>query len=132
MPTPDQTRPSRDPGLDAVRGFLILCVVAGHLPLGNFLGMQPGWWGWLNETLYLFHVPLFFALACLLGPARDWPHLVRGILLILVPYVLWFAWQQRPVLLQHPLVWLRWLGRGNFDALQSILWFLPALVSVRL
>lgn len=137
-PDHESTRPattaitSRDPGLDALRGFLILCVVVGHMPLGNFLGWQPEWWSWLNETLYLFHVPLFLALGCLFAPGLQWRPLTRSLLAILIPYVLWFAWQQHQVLSQQPTIWLQWLARGNFAALQSILWFLPALISARM
>lgn len=129
-PRPAISESERDQGLDALRGFLILCVVVGHLPLGIFLGFQPWWWGWLNESIYLFHIPLFFALSCCFA-RPDWRSLVKSVGTILVPYALWFGFQQFQVLYQKPSVWLAWLARGNFDALQSTLWFLPALASVR-
>ncbi len=132
---PNPTRPAepgRDPSIDALRGFLILCVLAGHLPFGHFYGTQTAWWPVVNETIYLFHVPLFFAISCLFLPELAARRLLTSLAAIAVPYVLWYAWQRFSFLAQDPAGWTVLLLRGNFSSLGSTLWFLPALVSVRL
>jgi fucose 4-O-acetylase-like acetyltransferase len=57
------SRPERLPWPDLARGIAILLVVTGHvlggLMAGHFMAAEP-WGRWWYQTLYLFHIPVFF------------------------------------------------------------------------
>lgn len=80
--------------MDVARGLGIILVVIGHAERGLVsAGMAGGSMGWLDYTLYLFHMPLFFLLSGL-----NVPHALRKgaasftrskLHTIAYPYVLW-------------------------------------------
>jgi fucose 4-O-acetylase-like acetyltransferase len=86
---------SRVQFLDAARGLAICLVVIGHvvareLPEGNY------WYGYLNDVIYLFHMPLFMVLtgmsfALSLPRFSSWPQVAafsaKRAERLLIPYV---------------------------------------------
>jgi fucose 4-O-acetylase-like acetyltransferase len=128
---------ARDNGLESLRGFLILCVVLGHLPTAELFAGREGaaaaqLWAWV-PWVYSFHIPAFLALSCLFVPVWSWRWLGKRALLLLLPYLFWLA---RPTLLSDPVGDLgrlydaqKALPYGNWAWNHSILWFLPALLA---
>lgn len=115
-----------------MRGFLILCVVVGHTPLGYLTASDPKLFGlplyyFSVQVIWFFALPLFIAISCLYIQPLSLAYSAKRALAILVPYVLYLVLQQWPALTQNPLGWLRMAAWGNFSSLQSIIWFLPAL-----
>jgi len=114
----------RDPGLDALRGALMVAVIIGHFPT-SARGLNP--FGPLPEWLYFIHIPLFLALSCLF--ARPWTAARTGqrARQLLVPFAFWLAVSHPGQLLSSPWTLARDAAMGNWAHVQSVLWFLPAL-----
>lgn len=57
---------TRDKNLDFMKGFAILCVVAGHVldgAMGKSLFPSARWMHTVYDFIYIFHMPLFFLLS---------------------------------------------------------------------
>lgn len=70
-------RIERNRKIDALKGILIILVVAGHFKRDT-----------IHDTIFLFHMPLFFILSgCLYKHAKfDWLYIKKNINRILIPY----------------------------------------------
>jgi fucose 4-O-acetylase-like acetyltransferase len=53
----------RDHGLEVLKGFVMMLVVMGHLTTGDFIPYENLWYENLKQSLYSFHMPLFFILS---------------------------------------------------------------------
>jgi fucose 4-O-acetylase-like acetyltransferase len=91
---------SRVGWVDYARGLGILLVVIGHTLRGLMTsGIQEraGWAVTLDEWIYAFHMPLFFALSGLFASklaARSGPQILRDRLAgVVYPYLLWSTLQ---------------------------------------
>jgi fucose 4-O-acetylase-like acetyltransferase len=125
---PKAVAQGRHPGLDGLRGLLMLGVVIGHFPT-SAQGRNP--FGPLPEWIYFIHIPLFLALSALFIQPLTAPRARRRALQILVPFVLWLLLGE-PERLLRPLALVRDLALGNWASTRSILWFLPALLTSNL
>jgi peptidoglycan/LPS O-acetylase OafA/YrhL len=118
----DKALTTRVPGLDLVRFFASLCVVAHHTA------------GWRHELAGNFRMPFYATLltylvtaSVLRNPQRSWGEFIRTrVQRVLVPFFIWIALYSIPTILQegelpNPLNPLNF-----FSGLSSIhLWFLP-------
>jgi fucose 4-O-acetylase-like acetyltransferase len=159
MTSAPQVERERDLKLDSLRGFLIVLVVIGHSNFHGFAQATQGHpvsaimsrlVGVLPQ-IYYFHIALFFSASCLHLQSGRPRSIGRRFALLVVPYFFWVCWPAlsyfaaeyifnatRPRFL--PFVtgpvwgWLKdSLGRGlhgSWEQLKSILWFIPALVSL--
>lgn len=122
----------KDERVQSLKGFLILCVVLGHLSTDSFFSdsqraLRMTWeYSVKLIPVYYFHVPLFFAVSILFVKAFDLKLLQKRAVQILVPYALFLITRQ---IIVEPDVFLRKLCMGNFYYIQRVLWFLPALFS---
>lgn len=116
---------------DFVKGVLIMAVLMGHY---NFLQWptEIQSWGWnINETIYLFHMPLFFAVGVIFCKKFTLENLKKDALRILLPF---FIYLWRPDFLFNPIesyhqiksVLPRFLY-GNHPHGTGILWYLPTI-----
>lgn len=130
----------RDYALDNLKGVLIILVILGHgdlltnfkSPIGDFtLGY-----------IYLFHMPLFFAVSCLFIKEFSWVYFWKRFVQLMVPFFFFVIIDPRTIVMHllHPHnSELPMLFHFSFKAfiekaligssfyLQSALWFLPAL-----
>ena len=58
--------------------------------------------------------------------------LKKRVSLVLLPYLFWFFYEHKRMLLDNTDVFFIKLFMGNWNSLQSIIWFLPALFSLNL
>ncbi len=128
----------RDDSLDVARGIAIILVVAGHVLRGLFaakLVAATGLWSWLDQVLYLTHLPVFaFAIGLLMPRSVERsgraPYLRRRLWLLAYLFGVWTliegAFEIMTSRLKNtPVSWERvlelWRPLGH-------LWFLPALI----
>lgn len=125
---------SRDYKLDALKGFLIMCVVYGHLTIPSNLSPI---FSYIHGIIYYFHMPLFLAVSTLFVHEFSKAWVERRIKSIIIPFVFWVVYYCVVFTPSNPLGTLRnsiipivkMILWGNWIHLQSILWFLPALFS---
>jgi fucose 4-O-acetylase-like acetyltransferase len=87
--------------IDTLKGFLIILVVIGHIPFSYFSLQTITPITIFSSWLYFFHMPLFLAISTLFIKANiKW--LGKRFLLILSPYLFWFFWAHKRMLLQNP------------------------------
>lgn len=113
----------RMPGIDFLRGILIVSVVLGHVTIESSSLLS------LKQIIYVFHMPFLFGLSILFIKDGDFKQFLRNNLRILLVFLLWtvFYGLDKPV---EEIFWsLIW---GNWYYLKSPLWFLPALFSLRI
>lgn len=139
----DNQKPQRDVSLDALKGYLIILVVLGHLSLANFFGSYPDSKHYLTirsvldtEKIYYYHMPLFLAIGGLFVRPFSLDVLRSTAIAVLVPY---FAFAFAVALVFDPVGDLTKIAEragpvlmGNNFYLKSILWFLPALFCCRI
>ncbi|SFD73313.1 acyltransferase family protein [Flavobacterium phragmitis] len=119
----------RDLRLDTLKGFLMVWVVYGHIPFNLFFIEKSNFFTALTSCIYFFHMPLFFALSVLFIKS-DYKWLVKRVALILLPYVFWFFYENRFLFLENYQLFFEKIIIGNWNSIKSILWFLPALLSL--
>lgn len=122
---------NRDLNLDSLKGLLILLVVVGHIPFGNFFIQRPDVYSKLVAWIYFFHMPLFFSLSVLFIK-NNYKWLTKRAFIILAPYLFWFFFANKFLLVSNPLEFSERVLMGNWENLKSIIWFLPALFSLNL
>ncbi|MFA5995922.1 MAG: acyltransferase [Patescibacteria group bacterium] len=130
----------RDLKIDSLKGFLIICVLWGHMCVlvTGLTNADATLWNTFFELIntyfpvYYFHMPLFFALSIIFVRSINFELVKKRVLTILFPYVFWFVWPHLDTGLIHPLVTIKHLLYGNWINIVSILWFLPALFSVNI
>ncbi|RCH53819.1 hypothetical protein DJ568_16410 [Mucilaginibacter hurinus] len=133
--------PSRDRHIDALKGFLIVLVVLGHIPYASFFSDKTSWqYIWVDSAISglhmnFFRMPLFLAVGVLFIPALSKRFVKKIAIALLIPYVIWIL---QPTIIYDPARDLinaigrfKDLLKGNYQALVSILWFLPALFSCK-
>jgi fucose 4-O-acetylase-like acetyltransferase len=111
----------RSHSIDSIKGMLILFVVAGHVgaPSGNIAIPL------IQEWIYTFHMPAFFMLGCLF--IKSFKREIKSIFPLLGCYIFWVVLQKRnPEAVAHAII------HSNWESLNSILWFLPAIISFKL
>jgi len=121
----------RDLNLDSLKGILILMVVIGHIPFGNFFVEKPGIMIDFIKWFYFFHMSLFFSISVLFIK-KDFDWIIKRAAIILTPYLFWFFYGHKLLLFQNPIYFIEKLFIGNWGSLNSIIWFLPALFSLNL
>jgi len=121
----------RDTRLDSLKGMLILLVIIGHIPYSYFNLERNYIITFLSEWLYFFHMPLFLVLS-IFFIKNNYLWIIKRILLILLPYLFWFNFLHSNMLLHNPIKFIEIVFIGNWDSLKSILWFLPALLSLNI
>lgn len=119
----------RDLNLDSLKGFLIILVVFGHLPFEFFSIERSTILIDIIAFVYFFHMPLFLSISALFIKS-DYSWLIKRASLILIPYLFWFLYDHRIMLLIAPRDFFTKLFMGNWASLESIFWFLPALFSL--
>lgn len=134
-------RPSmRDERIDSLKGFLIVCVLWGHI------GVLTTRIAHTNQTLWAefesamnallpvnyFHMALFFAVSILFIKEIHIELVKKRAALLLLPYVFWFIYPIRDIVFSNPEPSIRNLLYGNWAHVTSILWFLPALFTVNI
>lgn len=94
-----RTAKSRDPGLDFIKGILILLVVFGHsIQWIVHAGTEDYWDDGLFRAIYLFHMPAFIAVSGYLAARRIdaatrlEQFLFRRTLPLLLAMAVWAAW----------------------------------------
>lgn len=133
----------RDRSLDALKGFLIILVVLGHVPLKLFFSGLESSQEYLfisraiaSLDIYFYHMPLFMALGVFFIRSLSLREAKKHFMTIVVPFAFWR-------LINLPLKFLATglpgatnaiagLVVGNFAFLGSPLWFLPALFALKL
>lgn len=130
----------RDLRIDGLKGFLIICVLWGHIvvfttSIGH--ANQTIWnsvQSWIDTILPVnyFHMVLFFALSILFVKPISIIFIKKRVVTILLPYIFWFLWPYQTALLSSPLPIIQNMLYGNWVHITSILWFLPALFSMNL
>lgn len=127
--------PAREYGLDALRGFLMLCVVFGHFPSrslaeANASSLVSN----LTLAVYLFHVPAFFLLSGLfVRPAKSVVRALWDQRVIFCVFILWGLAFNRAILWPlDPAAFARFIFLANWPAIHSPMWFLPCLIGLRL
>lgn len=121
------TAAARDPFWDVLKGGLILLVVWGHIIQYQSYGLGPdadGVAGYLTDPvfklIYLFHMPLFMAVAGFLfahGLNRDasWSRAARTLRRLVIPTLAWFF------ILKLLLASIRvWQADAPLDYLQAV------------
>lgn len=127
--------------VDALKGFLIICVIIGHM-FWHF-GSSGGTWApialsnvvsFLN--VYNFHMPLFLATSMFFIPRFSKSFVKKTVIAILVPYFIWFF---RPSFIYTHFddarkIWSNFGNflLGNFRSIGWHLWFLPALFACKI
>ncbi|EKD79358.1 MAG: hypothetical protein ACD_41C00092G0004 [uncultured bacterium] len=124
----------RDLHIDQLKGFLIICVLWGHIgvlttaiPTANL-----SWWRPFQDFISTFlpvnyfHMAMFFALSILFVKPITTGFIKKRALLLLVPYVFWYVWPAKDALLTDPFPIARTLAYGSWHHIASPLWFLPA------
>lgn len=119
----------RDLNLDSLKGFLIILVVFGHFPFEFFSIERSTILIDIIAFVYFFHMPLFLSISALFIKS-DYNWLIKRASLILIPYLFWFLYDHRIMLLIAPRDFFTKLFMGNWASLESIFWFLPALFSL--
>ena len=122
---------NRNLKVDSLKGFLILLVVLGHLPFSHFNIEKSLIIKNIGMMIYFFHMPLFFAISTLFIK-KNYEWLIKRAFVILLPYLFWYFYGHKRLLLENPLNFLSDLLMGNWTSLNSILWFLPALYSLNI
>lgn len=132
-----------DERLDALKGYLIICVVIGHFTPLIFGKNSNGSLGMIllfkimdYMNVYFYHIPLFFAVSAINVKSFSRAFLIKLTLSILLPYAIWFF---RPSIIYNPVEDIRIIIKkapaflmGNFTYIQSVIWFLPALFTSNL
>ncbi len=121
---------SRDVGVDAIKGFLILCVIGPHVPFASAGVTLPRFCDAGIEMIYMFHMPLFFAIALFFRRTLTWVAVRKAAASVLVPYVFWYCFFHPRFVVRHSGEACARLAMGNWASLQSVYWFLPAVFSV--
>ena len=120
---------NRDLRIDSLKGFLIILVIIGHIPLNSFNIEKQHIFSSFTQWIYFFHMPLFFAMRVLFIK-NDFIWIIKRASLILIPYFFWFFYGHKKLLFENPLEFMRGVFMGNWESLNSIIWFLPALFTL--
>jgi len=93
---------SRDLRLDTLKGLLIIFVILGHIPFSFFNIEKINILQTFTMWFYFFHMPLFLAISVLfIKDSYSW--ILKRALLILLPYLFWFFYGHKRMLLENPL-----------------------------
>jgi fucose 4-O-acetylase-like acetyltransferase len=120
---------NRDLKLDSLKGILIVLVLYGHIPFTFFLIEKTILLSGISTFIYFFHMPLFLAVSVLFIKT-DFYWLLKRASLILLPYLFWFFYANKRLLIENPIEFMGGAMMGNWESLHSIIWFLPALFSL--
>lgn len=83
--------------LDMAKGYAIILVVIGHTLRGLMeegILAKDGIWSWVDNAIYSFHMPLFFALSAYLFGQKHvaapvWREIHRRVSRLAVPFLIW-------------------------------------------
>ena len=92
----------RDSKIDSLKGFLIILVVVGHIPFGNFNIEKVDAINYAIRWFYFFHMPLFLVVSVLFIKS-EYNLLIKRASLILLPYLFWFFYGHKRMLLENPI-----------------------------
>lgn len=109
----------RNNAIDFIKGVLIFFVVFGHMPMSDLSTMTIKYW------IYLFHMPAFFIISALL--VKKETNIIKTSVPIVAAYLFWVMFSEKDII-----GFLSAIRLSNFSALESVLWFIPALILVRL
>jgi fucose 4-O-acetylase-like acetyltransferase len=110
----------RNQTVDVIKGVLVVLVVFGHVKTdNNFIAL-------LQEVAYIFHMPLFFVIGVYYIKPDSIKKNFRKSLFLLVVYAFVVLLLKRDI----KTTFFSLLA-SNFRTLNSILWFIPALVTLR-
>jgi fucose 4-O-acetylase-like acetyltransferase len=123
--------PIRDTHIDALKGLLVLLMAVGHIPYDFFNIDKSNLLDLLSSFIYFFHMPLFLVISVLFIKT-NYVWLGKRAMLILGPYLFWYVFAQKKLLLSDPLRLLANVFWGNWSTLHSTLWFLPALFTLNM
>jgi len=132
--TPGTKFEKRDHAVDNLKGVLIILVILGHG--GLLTAFKSPSLNFVQEYIYLFHMPLFFGLSALFVKSFSRQYLLRRFLQLMVPFYFFVIIDPTNIpgsgvapLLLHisflDIVKTVFIGSGSY--LQSALWFLPTL-----
>lgn len=130
----------RDIAVDNLKGILIILVILGHG--GLLTSFRSPFFNFIQEYIYLFHMPLFFGLSVLFVKELSWRYIGRRFVKLMIPFYFFVIIDPVHLALQiiHPglsavpllyhlnllnIVKTAFISSGFY--LQSPLWFLPAL-----
>jgi len=131
---------TRDHAVDNLKGVLIILVILGHG--GLLTAFKSPSFNFVQEYIYLFHMPLFFGLSALFVKSFSWDYLLRRFLQMMVPFYFFAIIDPINIVfrIMHPglgvapllfhlnfldVIKTVFIGSGFY--LQSALWFLPTL-----
>jgi len=100
---------SRDLNLDTLKGLLIVLVVVGHIPFGHFSIEKYDSIKYFSQWFYFIHMALFLAVSVLIIKS-DYNWLLKTASLILIPYLFWFFYGHKRMLLENP---IEFMGAGT-------------------
>jgi fucose 4-O-acetylase-like acetyltransferase len=110
----------RNKTLDALKGVLIVLVVLGHVNTSNKYIF------FFQEVAYIFHMPLFFVVGVYYLKTESVKKGLRASLLLLAIYAFFVCLLKRDLKLAALSILV-----SDYRTLNSILWFIPALVTLR-
>lgn|GEM_PF-2024345 len=131
---------TRDHAVDNLKGVLIILVILGHG--GVLTAFKSPALNFVQEYIYLFHMPLFFGLSALFIKSFSWQYFLRRFLQLMVPFYFFVILDPvhiifrilRPASAVVPLLFhlnfldvIKTVFIGSGFYLQSALWFLPTL-----
>ena len=100
---------TRDSKIDSLKGFLIILVVVGHIPFGSFNIEKVDAIKYFTHWFYFFHMSLFLAVSVLFIKS-EYSWLIKRASLILLPYLFWFFYGHKRMLLENP---IEFMGGGS-------------------
>jgi fucose 4-O-acetylase-like acetyltransferase len=119
----------RDGSIDAIKGFLILCVICGHYNYTLLGDTGPEKLAiFFNELIYLFHMPLFLVVSFIFIKKLDLETFKSYGEKILIPYCFWvFIFFQSVNTTNTIPNKFKAMFYGTYDMGTGLFWFLAVL-----
>jgi len=119
----------RDDSIDAIKGFLIICVVLGHFNYILLADTGPQQAAILiNELIYLFHIPLFLIVSFIFVKSLSVKVLKNYAKKILIPYCFWVFIFFQPISMADTIPnRFKAMLYGTYVMGAGIFWFLAVL-----
>lgn len=134
----------RDLQIDSLKGFLIISIILVHIPIPPHVHAV---FLVIKNILLFFNVPLFFAISTIFIKNVSEQYIFQRIRLLIIPYIFWYFCEYNklssPYFIHSPINYLKQIPDnfinfsvnfcyGNWPHLESVLWFLPALLVINL